>query len=78
MELKKMEGNSTTYSQKMCFDKFFAWKEYNFPPGFLTNTILNFAQECNFPAFDCGIRIILKGNINLEIRQFTKIRQFTI
>ena len=40
-----MEENSTTYSQKLCFDKFFAWKEYNFPSGFLTNTILNFAQE---------------------------------
>ena len=40
-----MEGNSTKYSQKLCFDKFFAWKEYNFPFRFLTNTILNFAQE---------------------------------
>ena len=26
--------------------QFFAWKEYNFPSGFVTNTILNFAQEC--------------------------------
>ena len=33
-----MDGNSTT-------PKIFAWKEYNFPSGFLTNMILNFAQE---------------------------------
>jgi hypothetical protein len=34
---------------KIVFWQFFAWKEYNFPSGFLTNTILNFAQEWNFP-----------------------------
>ena len=45
----RMEGNSTKYSQKLCFDKFFALKEYNFPSGFLTNTILNFAQEWKLP-----------------------------
>ena len=45
--IQKMEGNSTTYSQKLCFDRIFAWKEHNFPSGFLTNTILNFAQECS-------------------------------
>ena len=32
-------------AQKLCFDKFIAWKEYNFPSGFLINAILNFAQE---------------------------------
>ena len=28
----------------------FSWKEYNCPSGFLTNTILNFAQEWFFPS----------------------------
>ena len=41
-------GRKFYYSQKLCFDRIFAWKEYNFPSGFLTNTILNFAQECLF------------------------------
>ena len=47
--LEKLNGRKFYYSQKLCFDKFFAWKEYNFPSGFLTNTILNFTQECLFP-----------------------------
>ena len=36
------------YSQKLCFDKFFEWKEYNFLSGFRTNIILNFCQECSW------------------------------
>ena len=54
--IKKLEGKPTSlkngrkfyYSQKLCFDKFFEWKEYNFLSGFLTNTILNFCQEWIF------------------------------
>ena len=44
-------GRKFYYSQKLCFDRIFAWKEYNFPSGFLINTILNFAQECLFPIY---------------------------
>ena len=43
--LKSKIGRKNHYSQKLCFDRIFAWKEYNFLSGFLTNTILNFAQE---------------------------------
>ena len=43
--LNQKNGRKFYYSQKLCFDKFFAWKEYNFPSGFLTNTIFNFCQE---------------------------------
>ena len=39
-----MEGYSTT--PKNCVLTIF-FHEYNFPFGFLTNTVLNFAQECN-------------------------------
>ena len=45
-KLYSKNGRKFYYSQKLWFDNFFAWKEYNFLSGFLTNTILNFAQEC--------------------------------
>ena len=44
---KKLEGKTTT-PQNCVLTNFFAWKEYNFPSGFLTNMILNFAQEWLF------------------------------
>ena len=53
-KLNEKNGRKFYYSQKLCFDKFFAWKEYNFPSGFLTNTILNFAQECSLPSQKIG------------------------
>ena len=45
--MNSKNGRKFYYSQKLCFDKFFAWKEYIFLSGFLTNTILNFCQECS-------------------------------
>ena len=39
-------GRKNHYSQNLCFDRIFAWKEYNFLSGFLTNRFLNFCQEC--------------------------------
>ena len=57
-------GKKFYYSQKLCFDKIFAWKEYNFPSGFLTNTILNFAQEC--------VRQIPKNNPKREKKERIK------
>ena len=58
--IQKMEGNSTMYSQKLCFDKFFEWKESNFLSGFLTNTSLNFCQEC-FLASELGCTTLLNS-----------------
>ena len=61
-------GRKFYYSQKLGFDKFFAWKEYNFLPGFLTNTILNFCQECVL--FYMGLCEKIKENMDLSpIRQ---------
>ena len=34
----------------------FSWKEYNFPSGFLTNTILNFAQEWALSQLGSGLK----------------------
>ena len=44
-KLNSKNGRKFYYSQNLCFDRIFSWKEYDFPSGFLTNTILNFAQE---------------------------------
>ena len=43
--LHSKNGRKNHYSQKLCFDRIFVWKKYNFPSGLLTYTILNFAQE---------------------------------
>ena len=60
MEFKKWkEILLCMYSQKLCFDNFFAWKEYNFLSGFLTNTILNFAQECSWHVHQWMARLML-------------------
>ena len=42
-------GRKFYYSQKIL-----VWKEYNFPSGFLTNTISNFAQELFLPVTKKG------------------------
>ena len=60
-KLNSKNGRKFYYSQKLCFDNFSAWKEYNFLSGFLTNTILNFCQECfllSF-AFDPKIELLV-------------------
>ena len=49
-KLNSKNGRKFYYSQKLCFDNFFEWKEYNFLSGYLTNMILNFCQECSFGA----------------------------
>ena len=38
-KLNSKNGRKFYYSQKLCFDKFFEWKEYNFLSDFLTNMI---------------------------------------
>ena len=66
--IKRMEGNSTT--PKNCvLTKNFAWKEYNFPSGFLTNTILNFAQECLLSFFSALLLCLLSFFLYQSLQQ---------
>ena len=65
--LKSKNRRKFYYSQKLCFDRIFAWKKYNFPSGFLTNTILNYAQEC---VFQKVWKLLLSKIRRLKLRKF--------